>query len=205
MSHRSLTRSVRTPSEEPLARFNWPPTDHELAQCSPEGSQSDTEFEAAGTQPGELFVVDASPATDALNQFPSETDALTLLESETRASQPPEAPQETLQTPSDSGLAMVGDPPAALFPPPEPFRARSSSPPQSWTPGDGAQTRYEGEDLAHAWSEAVSTSGIAGSPSATALDVPGTGDLAGEIAHLQALIGRLTQQIEWRTPNVTGR
>ena len=51
----------------------------------------------------------------------------------------------------------------------------------------------------------MSTSGIAVSPSATTLDLPGTGDLADEIAHLQALIGGLTQQIEWRIPNVTGR
>jgi hypothetical protein len=48
----------------------------------------------------------------------------------------------------------------------------------------------------------MSTSGIAVSTSATALDSPGTGDLADEIAHLQALIGELTQQIDWRIPNV---
>ena len=51
----------------------------------------------------------------------------------------------------------------------------------------------------------MSTSGIAVSPSATALDLPGTVDLADEIAHLQALIRGLTQQIEWRIPSVTGR
>ncbi len=185
MSEGPRRRPVRTSSEEPRVRFNWPPTNDELAQYAPE---RDTQFEAAGIQPSEPLEVEVRPATDPLALFPSET----------RAPRAPAVPQETSQTLCDSGLALVGDRPAALFPLPEPEPARvgASSPPQSGTPGDGTQTHDNGEDLEHATTEAMSTSGIAVSPSATTLDLRGTGDLADEIAHLQTLIGGLTEQIE---------
>ena len=61
MSHRPPTRPVRTSSEEPRVRFNWSRTDDELAQTP--GKQKRIEFEATGTQPGEPFAVDVSPAT----------------------------------------------------------------------------------------------------------------------------------------------
>jgi hypothetical protein len=195
MSHGPLIRPVRTPSEGPHLRCNWPPTDDKLAPESPEGPQKNPEFEAAETQPGEPVEVDVSAAADALDLFPSET----------RAPRFPAVPQAASQAPSDSGLAVVGDRAAALFPLAEAFRAADASPPQSWTLGDGVHTRYDGEDLGHARTEAMPTSGIAVSPSAIALDSSGTGDLADEIAHLQALIGGLTQPMEWRIPNVTGR
>jgi hypothetical protein len=189
-------RPLRTSSEEARVPFNWPPTDEELAQYSPERPQRDPEIEAARMQPAEPLDVDLAAATDALELFPSETSAPRL----------PAVPQEPSQTPSDSRLVVVvGDRPAALFPRLEAFRADSSSPSQSRTPGDGAQTRYFGEDFGHARTEAMPTSGIAVSLSTTALDLPGTGDLADEIAALQALIGGLTQPIQWRVPNVTGR
>ena len=195
MSHGPLIRPVRTPSEGPHLRFNSPPTVDTFAPDSPEGPQKNPEFEAAETEPGEPVEVDVSDAADALDLFPSET----------RAPWFPAVPQAASQAPSDSGLAMVGDRAAALFPLTEAFRADAASLPQSWTLGDGVQTRYDGEDFGHARTEAMPTSGIAMSPSATALDLSGTGDLADEIAHLQALIGGLTQPIEWRIPNVTGR
>jgi hypothetical protein len=147
------------------------------------------------------------PANGRAHSVLPETDALALFPSETPGPRLPAVPQETFQTPSVSGPARVGDRPAALSPPPEPepFRGASSFPPESSTPGGGAQTRDDGEDLAHARAEPVSTSGIAVSPSATALDLPGPGDLADEVAHLQALIGEFTRPIEWRIPNVSGR
>jgi hypothetical protein len=152
------------------------------------------------TRPGEPFAMGGSLSTDGLPVFPSEMDALSLFPSEV-----PSVPQETSQTPSGSGLEMLGAQPAALFALPEPLRAAACSPQQSRTPGDGSQTRDDGEDLAHARIEADSTAGIAVSPSATTLDLPGPVGLAGEIAHLQALLGELTQPLEWRIPNVSGR
>ena len=99
---------------------------------------------------------------------------------------------------------MLAERPAAPFPVPEPVLAAVYAPPESQSPGDGAETRDDSEP-ADAGTEAVSTSGIAVSPNASALDSPGPRDLTGEIAHLQALIGELTQPIEWRIPGVGGR
>jgi hypothetical protein len=127
---------------------------------------------------------------DALSLFPSEISSV---------------PRETSQTPSGSGLDVLGERPAAPFPLSEPLRAAACSPPQSPTRTDGSQTHDDGEGLAHGRTEADSTVGIAVSASATALDLPAPGGLAGEIAHLQALIGELTQPIEWRIPDVSGR
>jgi hypothetical protein len=174
-------------------RFNWPPTEDELSQYGVESLRPDAEIEEAGLEAGESPPVDASPATDTIGLYPSETDAARL------GAFPREA-----SPPSDSGLALLGGPPAALFPlpeqepEPEPFLAISSAP-ESWTPVDGAQMPPDGEDFEHSWSEATATSGMAVSPPATAVDPPGTGDFAGEIAHLQAMIEGLTQKIEWRS------
>jgi hypothetical protein len=156
---------------------------------------SNTELEEAATHAGEPFAAEVSLAPDAIGLFPSETHP-----ARRRA-----VPQEASPTPSDSGLALVGDRPAAQFtlPEPEPCPLASSS--ASSTPGDPAQTRSDDEDLEHSRIEATSTSGVAVSASASAVDLPGAADLAGEIAHLQALIEGLTQTIEWRSPSVTGR
>jgi hypothetical protein len=127
---------------------------------------------------------------DALSLFPSEV---------------PSVPQKTSQTPPGSGLDILGERPAAPIPLSEALRAADCSPAQSRTPRDGSQTRDDGEDLAHVRIETDSTARIAVSPSATALDFPGPGGLANEIAHMQALIGELTRPIEWRIPHVSGR
>jgi hypothetical protein len=152
---------------------------------------SNTELEEAATHAGEPFAGDVSLAPDAIGLFASETH---------RA-----VPQEASPTPSDSGLALVGDRPRAqcTLPEPESFPLAASS--ASSTPGDPPQTRSDDEDLEHARIEVTSTSGVAASASATAVDLAGAADLAGEIAHLQALIEGLTQTIEWRIPSVTGR
>jgi hypothetical protein len=202
MSQGPPTRPLPTSSEEPRLRFNWPPSEDELAQYGAENLRSDSEFEEAGFEAGELPPIDASPATETISQYPSETRAPRL------AAFPPDA-----SPPSDSGLALLGGPPAALFPlpeqehdpEPEPFRATSSSAPESWTPVDGAQTPSDDGDFQHSWSEATSASGIAASPGAAAVDPSGTGGFADEIAHLQALIEGLTHKIEWRIPDVAGR
>jgi hypothetical protein len=201
MSYRPPTRPARIASE-PRARFNWPLTDDELTQhrqYSRESSERDPEFGAPGSRSGEPFAMDGSLSTDGLTVFPPEMDALSLFPSEI-----PSVPQKTSQTPSGSGLDILGERPAAPFPLPEPLRA-ACSPPQSRTPRDDSQARDDGDDLAHARTETDSTAGIAVSPSSTALHLPGPGGLAGEIAHLQALIGELTQPIEWGIPNVSGR
>jgi hypothetical protein len=178
--------------------FNWPLTDDELAQYrqySPERSEGTTEFRAVDTERREPFAEDGSLVTDALTLFPSEEDAGGL----------PVIPPATSQAPSGLGLDMRGARTASLIALPEPLRAAASSPPQSRAPRNGAQTSDGGGDLPHATTEAVSTSVIALSPRANALDLPGPRDLADEVAHLQALIGELTQPIEWRIPNVSGR
>ena len=192
MSHRPPVSPVRSASQESRVRFNWPLTDDELAQhrpYSPESSERNPEFRAAETQRREPFPVDRSPATDALILFPSEKDAGGL----------PVIPPATSQAPSGLGLDMRGARTAPLIALPEPLRA-AAAPPQSRTPGDGAQTSDDGWDLPHARTEAVSTCVIAVSPSTNALDLPGPRDLADEVAHLQALIGELTKPIEWRIP-----
>ena len=179
-------------------RFSWPPTEDELSQYRAEGLRPDTEFEETRLEAAEPRPVDASPAEETIGLFPAEA----------RAARLPAFPQEASLSPSDSELAPVGLPPAALFPVPEtdPFPDTSSSAPGSWTPVDGAETPSDDEDLEYSWSEATSTSGIAVSPGATAVDPPATGDFADEIVHLQALIEGLTQKIEWRIiPNVAGR
>ena len=96
---------------------------------------------------------------------------------------------------------MVGSRTAAPFSLPEPEPSRpASSLAQSSTPGDGALKRSDGEDIEHSRTEVAPTSGIAVSPGAAAFNVPGTGDLADEIAHLQALIDGLTETVERRIP-----
>ena len=195
MSQGPSTRPARPSSKEPRARFNWPPTDDELAQYGVEGPPRDPEFTDAGLEAGEPVVGDDSPAPATIGLFPSETWEPQL------SALPPEASSPQF----DSELA--GDPPAALFtlPEPEPFRAASLSAPESWTSGDRVLTPSDGEGVEDSRSAAPSASGIALSPGATAVDSPGTDDFAGEIAQLQALIEGLTQKIEWRIPNVIGR
>ncbi len=205
MSHRPPTRPARIASKEPpRVRVNWPLTDDELPRHRRSSPESAERFEAPETQPGGASAVDCSAATDALGLFPSEMDVATLFPSETRAPGLPAGSEETAQTQRGLRLDVLAGRPAAPFPVPEPLLAAVSAPPQSRTPGDGAETRDDSEP-AYAGSEAVSTSGIAVSPSASALDSEGPRDLAGEIAHLQALIGELTQPIEWRIPGVGGR
>ena len=179
-------------------RFSWPPTEDELSQYGAEGLRPDTEFEETRLEAAEPRPVDASPAAETIGLFPSEARAVQL----------PAFPQDALPSPSDSGLAPVDVPPAALFPLPEtdPFPDTSSSSPESWTPVDGAETPSDDEDLEYSWSEATPTAEITVSPGATAVGPPGTGDFADEIVHLQALIEGLTQKIEWRSiANVAGR
>jgi hypothetical protein len=79
----------------------------------------------------------------------------------------------------------------------EPLPARS---PQAATQTDGSQARDD-EALAEARIEAVSTSSVVVSADATGLDLQSTGNLADEIARLQALIRELTQPIEWHIPD----
>jgi hypothetical protein len=178
-------------------RFNGPPTDDELAQrrqYGPQSSEGNTELRAADTERREPFAADGSLAMDALALFPSEKDAGGLTAIPPAMSLPPSGP----------GLGMRGARTAPLISPPEPLWA-ASSPPQSPTPGDGGQTSDDGGDLPHAKTEVVSTSVVALSPRANALHLPGPRDLVEEVAHLQALIGELTEPIEWRIPNVSGR
>jgi hypothetical protein len=161
MSQGPPTRPARKPSEEPRVRFNWPPTEDELAQYGGGNLRPETEFEETALQARKARGVDASLATGTAGLFASETE-------------------------------------------PEPFPAPSSVP-ESWTPVDGARTPSDDEDFEHSWVEATSISGIAVSPAPTAVDPPGTGDFADEVAYLQALIEGLTQTIEWRLPTVTRR
>ena len=107
-------------------RFSWPPTEDELSQYGAEGLRPDTEFEETRLEAAEPRPVDASPAAETIGLFPSEA----------RAARLPAFPQEASASPSDSGPAPVGVPPAALFPLPEtdPFPDTSSSAPGSWTP-----------------------------------------------------------------------
>jgi hypothetical protein len=177
-------------------RFSWPPTEDELAQYGAEGLRPDPEFEETRLEAGEPPALTASPAADTIGLFPSETRPARLAA----------FPLDASPSPSDSGLGPVGGPPAALFPLPEtePFPAASSSP-GPWTPVDGAQTPSDAEDFEYSWSEATSISGIAVSPGATAVDLPGTGNFADEIVHLQALIEGLTRKIDWRISNAAGR
>jgi hypothetical protein len=73
------------------------------------------------------------------------------------------------------------------------------------TPDDELLRRSDREDLEQSRRAATPTPGIAVSPMTTGLDAPSTGDLADEIAHLQALIEGLAQKVEWRIPDVPGR
>jgi hypothetical protein len=119
MSQRPPTPPERRSSEEPRVRFNWPPTEDELAQYAAEGLRPDTEFDAAGLEGEEPPAGDASPATETIGQFLSE-----------RAARLPVFPQEASPSPSpsDSGLDLAGAPPAALFTLPEPPRATAVDP-----------------------------------------------------------------------------
>ena len=194
MSQGPSTRPARTSSKEPRARFNWPPTEDELAQYGVEGPQRDPEFTEARFEAGEPVVGDVSPAIETVGLFPSETSAPPL----------PALPPEASSPPSSWEFAV--DPPPALFTlsEPEPFRGVSFPPPESWTPGDRAQTLSDGEDSEDFRSDASPAAGIVVSPRASAVDSSGTDDFTGEIARLQELIEALTQKIEWRIPNVTG-
>ena len=207
MSHRLPPPPVRTPSKEPRAHFDWPPTD-DLAPYRGELLQRDTEVEDAGIQADQPLAVDVSPATDAMALFPSEAQGRRL----------PAVPDQPSPTASDSRIAVVGDRLAAeaeyqklvnrlrvILPEPEPFRAGPACSSQPSTPGDSAQARSPGDDLEHSSTEATSTSAIAVSPSASARDLPASADLADEIAHLQTLIEELTQKIDWRIPTVNPR
>jgi hypothetical protein len=184
-------------SDKPRARFSWPPTEDELAQYGAESPRPDTEFEEAGREADEPRALDVSPATDLVALFPSETHAAGL----------PAFRQEASPSSSDAGLADVAVPPAALFtlPEPEPVRATSSSPLESGIPVHDAPTAFDDECFEHSRSEAASTSGVAVSPGAAAVDPSGARGLADETAHLQALIEGLTQKIEWSLPNPIGR
>jgi hypothetical protein len=195
MSQGPSTRPARTSSKEPRARFNWPPTEDELAQYGVEGPQTDPEFTEAGFEAGEPVVGDVPPALETVGVFPSETSAPPL----------PAFPADALSPPPSSWEFDV-DPPSALFTlsEPEPFRSASFPPAESWTPGDRAQTLSDGEDSEDFRSDAPPASGIVVSPGATAVDLSGADDFAGEIARVQELIEALTQKIEWRIPNVTG-
>ena len=193
MSQGPPLRPARKSSEEPRQRFSWPPTEDELSQYGSENVPPDTTFEEAVRDAGESPAVEALPAPVTIGMYASETDAVRL----------PAFPQEASPSPADSDLALVVEPPAALFPLPEtePFPADASPPPASWTPVDKAETPSDVEDFEYAWSEATSVSGIVVSPGAIAVDPPEARDFAGEIAHLQALIEGLTQKIEWRVFN----
>lgn len=179
-----------------------------MAQYPGEPLQRDTEVEDAGIQADQPLAVEVSLATDALALFSSEE----------RGPRLPAVPDQPSPAPSDSRLAVVGDRPAAeaeyqklvnrlrvILPEPEPFRAGPASSPQPSTPGDSAQARSDGDYLEHSRTGATSTSASAVSLSAAARDLPGSADLADEIAHLQTLIEELTQKIEWRIPTGSRR
>jgi hypothetical protein len=69
---------------------------------------------------------------------------------------------------------------------------------------DAAETPAQ-PDPKHSGIEDSLTSGIAVAQRETALDGTRAGEMAAEIAHLLTLIEGLTQKIEWRITNVTGR
>jgi hypothetical protein len=194
MSQGPSTHPARVSAKAPRARFNWPPTDDELAQYGVEGPPGDPEFIPVELETGEPVVGDEPPAPATVGLFPSETGAPAL------SALPPDAFSPSFAS------EFTGEPPAASFtlPEPEPFRAAPVAAPESWTPEDWVQTPFDGEALEDSRRDAPPASGIAVSPGAAAVDAPGTDDLAGEIAQLQALIEALTQKIEWRIPNVTG-
>ena len=83
-------------------RFNWPPTEDELAQYGAESPRPDTELEEAAFDAGGPPPIDASPATDTIGLFPSEK----------RAARLPGLPREASPSPSDPGLALPGGPPS---------------------------------------------------------------------------------------------
>ena len=196
MNHGPARRPARASSKKPRAHFNWPPTDDDLAEYREELLQRSTEVEHAGIQADQQLAVDVSLPTGAIALFPSEAPGSAL----------PAVLDQPSPTSFDSRLALVGDRPAArvILRQPESLRTRPASSPQPSTSGDSAQARSGGADLEHSRTEATSTSGsgIAVSPSSAAGDLPGSADLADEIAHLQALIEGLTQKIEWRIPTV---
>jgi hypothetical protein len=195
MSQGPSTPPARIASKEPRTRFNWPPTDDELAQYGVEAQYGDPELTEAGLDAGEPVAADVSPPTATVGLFPSETCA----------PERPGLPPEASSPPAYWDFAV--DAPAALFTlsEPEPFLDAPLSAPASWTPGDQAETPSDSEDSEDFRSDAPPASGMAVSLGATAADSPGTDDFAAEIAQLQALIEALTQKIDWRIPNVAGR
>jgi hypothetical protein len=76
-----------------------------LAQYGEERPGGDAEVEQPGLEAGEAPAVDVSAATDTIALFPSETRAFPL----------PALPREVSPGPSDSAIAMAGDPPATPF------------------------------------------------------------------------------------------
>ena len=102
MSQGPPKRPSRQPSAEPRVRFNWPPTEDELAQYGAESLRPATGFEEAELDAGGLPPIDASPPTDTIGLFPSER----------RAARLPGFPPEVPPSPSDPGLALIGGPPS---------------------------------------------------------------------------------------------
>jgi hypothetical protein len=78
MSEGPFRRPARSSSKPPRVRFNWPPTEDELAEYGAEGPQRGPELAEAGLEAGESVAGDVSPATATIDLFPSETSAQPL-------------------------------------------------------------------------------------------------------------------------------
>ena len=95
-----------TSSTGPRPRFNWPPTDDDLAEYRDELVQRSTDVEDAGIQEDPL-AVDVSPGTDAIALFPSEAPPRTILpQPEQTRTRPALSPRPS--TPGDSVQARSG-------------------------------------------------------------------------------------------------